>query len=47
VGEREILKMREERKRRDGADFDVKEFHKDLLRVGAIRLDQVRDYVLA
>ncbi len=47
VGEREILKMREERMVRDGVDFDVKEFHKDLLRVGAIRLDQVREYVLA
>ncbi|HEY5890675.1 MAG TPA: DUF885 domain-containing protein [Acidimicrobiia bacterium] len=47
VGEREILKMREERMTKDGVDFDVKEFHKDLLRVGAIRLDQVREYVLA
>lgn len=46
VGEREILKMREERMAKDGVDFDVKEFHKDLLRVGAIRLDQVREYVL-
>lgn len=47
VGEREILKMREERMAKDGTAFDVKKFHQDLLRVGAIRLDQVREYVLA
>jgi uncharacterized protein (DUF885 family) len=46
VGEREILKMRDERMAKDGPDFDVKKFHQDLLRVGAIRLDQVREYVL-
>jgi len=46
VGEREILKMREERIARDGDDFDIKEFHKDLLRIGAVRLDLVREYVL-
>ena len=46
VGEREILKMREERKARDGDDFDLKEFHQDLLEAGAIRLDQVRELVL-
>jgi uncharacterized protein (DUF885 family) len=46
VGEREILKMREERKEKDGADFDIRRFHQDLLEAGAIRLDQVRELVL-
>jgi len=46
VGEREILKMREERKEKEGADFDIRKFHKDLLEAGAIRLDQVRELVV-
>jgi uncharacterized protein (DUF885 family) len=46
VGEREILKMREERREKDGADFDIRRFHQDLLEAGAIRLDQVRELVL-
>jgi uncharacterized protein (DUF885 family) len=46
VGEREILKMREARKEKDGADFDIRQFHKDLLEAGAIRLDQVWELVV-
>jgi uncharacterized protein (DUF885 family) len=46
VGEREILKMREQRREEDGADFDIRRFHQDLLEAGAIRLDQVRELVL-
>ena len=46
VGEREILKMREVRKEKDGADFDIRRFHKDLLEAGAIRLDQVWELVV-
>lgn len=46
VGEREILKIREARKEKDGADFDIREFHKDLLEAGAIRLDQVWELVV-
>lgn len=46
VGEREILKMREARKEKDGADFDIRRFHKDLLEAGAIRLDQVWELVV-
>ncbi len=46
VGEREILKMREARKKKDGDDFDIRRFHKDLLEAGAIRLDQVWELVV-
>jgi uncharacterized protein (DUF885 family) len=46
VGEREILKMREARKEKDGDDFDIRGFHKDLLEAGAIRLDQVWELVV-
>jgi uncharacterized protein (DUF885 family) len=40
VGEREILAIRREAMARD--DFDPKEFHRQLLEAGAIRLDQLR-----
>ncbi len=46
VGEREILKIREERRSRDGDSFDLKAFHREMLEVGAIRLDQVREFLL-
>jgi uncharacterized protein (DUF885 family) len=46
VGEREILKMREARQEKDGANFDIRQFHKDLLEAGAIRLDQVWELVV-
>jgi uncharacterized protein (DUF885 family) len=43
VGEREILKIRDEVQARDGADFDRKGFHRDLLDMGAVRLDHLRE----
>lgn len=46
VGEREILRMREERREKEGESFDIRSFHQDLLRAGAIRLDEVRELVL-
>jgi uncharacterized protein (DUF885 family) len=46
VGEREILRLREARRQRDGEGFDLKAFHSDLMRIGAIRLDQIAEYVL-
>lgn len=46
VGEREILKIRDERMKREGEAFDLKEFHRQILEVGAIRLDQVRQFLL-
>lgn len=46
VGEREILRMREARKEKDGDDFDIRRFHQDLLEAGAIRLDQVWELVV-
>ncbi len=46
VGEREILKMRQDLMDRDGEDFDIKRFHKDLLKLGAVRLDLVREFVV-
>jgi len=46
VGEREIMKIRSERMRREGEDFDLKEFHRQVLEVGAIGLDQVREFLL-
>lgn len=39
VGERVILEMREERQRKEGARFDLKEFHRSLLGWGEVRLD--------
>src|SRR5919106_2825866 len=41
VGEREILGIREQARRRDGEGFDRKEFHRGMLEGGAIRLDQL------
>lgn len=46
LGEREILKIRRERMEREGDEFDLKTFHKEMLEVGAIRLDQVREFLL-
>ena len=39
VGERAILEMREQRQRKEGARFDLKEFHRSLLGWGEVRLD--------
>jgi uncharacterized protein (DUF885 family) len=43
VGEREILKIRDEVTEREGAAFDLKDFHRRILEAGAIRLDQLRE----
>jgi uncharacterized protein (DUF885 family) len=39
VGERVILGLREEAKRKQGSAFDLKEFHRSLLEGGEVRLD--------
>ena len=41
VGEREILRMREQVKAAEGRDFDRKTFHRKMLEAGAIRLDDL------
>ena len=41
VGEREILRMREQVKAVEGGDFDRKTFHRKVLEAGAIRLDDL------
>lgn len=46
VGEREILSIRKDRMDRDGEAFDLRAFHREMLEVGAIRLDQVREFLL-
>ena len=46
VGEREILDIRDEAMSRDGASFDRKAFHRQMLEAGAIRLDQLRETML-
>lgn len=43
VGEREILKIRDDVMARDGAGFDLKAFHRRMLEAGAIRLDHLRE----
>jgi uncharacterized protein (DUF885 family) len=39
VGERTILSLRDEAKRKQGSAFDLKEFHRSLLAGGEVRLD--------
>jgi uncharacterized protein (DUF885 family) len=46
VGEREILKIRDERMTRDGSGFDRKRFHRQMLEAGAIRLDLLKEVML-
>jgi uncharacterized protein (DUF885 family) len=46
VGKREILALREERQRREGAAFDMKRFHADVLGSGSVGLDHLRELVL-
>lgn len=41
VGEREILDIRSEERRRNG--FDLKDFHRRVLDIGTVRLDLMRD----
>jgi uncharacterized protein (DUF885 family) len=42
IGERIWLQAREEAKRRKGADFDLKAFHRDALNLGSLGLDPLR-----
>lgn len=42
VGERIWLQAREEAKARKGADFDLKEFHRQALDLGSLGLDPLR-----
>ena len=46
VGERIILELREEMRRRLGSEFDLTAFHAKILGAGAVGLDQVRDVVV-
>jgi uncharacterized protein (DUF885 family) len=43
VGERAILSMRDTQKREQGADFDLKDFHRRLLEGGDVRLDYLAE----
>ena len=46
VGQREIVALRDERRRREGEAFDLKRFHADVLASGAVGLDHLRELVL-
>ena len=43
VGERIWLQARDDARRRKGADFDLKTFHRDALNLGSLGLDPLRD----
>ena len=43
IGERLWLQLREEAKAREGADFDLKRFHRRALDIGGVGLDVLRD----
>lgn len=45
IGERVILDLRQERKSQQGADFDLKKFHADVLEAGPVGLDLLREFV--
>jgi uncharacterized protein (DUF885 family) len=47
LGQRTILELREERRTRDGAAFDLRAFHAEVLGSGAVGLDHLRELVLA
>jgi uncharacterized protein (DUF885 family) len=47
IGQREIVRLRDARRRRDGDAFDLKAFHADILGSGPIGLDHLREQVLA
>ena len=47
IGRREIERLRHERERREGAAFDVRRFHEDVLRHGKLPLTILADVVLA
>ena len=46
VGKREILALRDARRAREGAAFDAKRFHADVLGSGSVGLDHLRELVL-
>jgi len=46
VGQRRILDLREKMKKRDGPDFDLKEFHAKVLNSGPVGLDHLSELVL-
>jgi uncharacterized protein (DUF885 family) len=46
IGQRTIVELRDERRRRDGARFDLKAFHGEVLGSGPIGLDLLRELVL-
>ena len=47
IGERLWLSLREETRRREGAAFDLKAFHRRALDIGGVGLDVLRDAILA
>jgi uncharacterized protein (DUF885 family) len=47
VGERVILELREELRRRDGPAFDLKDFHSRVVGTGPVGLDLLRELVLS
>jgi uncharacterized protein (DUF885 family) len=46
LGQRTILELREERRRREGDAFDLRAFHADVLGSGPVGLDHLRELVL-
>ncbi len=47
VGQRVILELREQCSRRDGAGFDLKRFHSDVVGIGGVGLAALRESLLA
>jgi uncharacterized protein (DUF885 family) len=47
VGEREILRLRDEARAAEGDAFDLKAFHERVLGSGPVGLDHLREIVLA
>jgi uncharacterized protein (DUF885 family) len=47
LGQRRIVELREERRRREGAAFDLARFHADVLGSGPVGLDHLTELVLA
>ena len=46
LGEKLWLELRDEARAQQGADFDLKQFHRDALNVGSVGLDVLRRAVL-
>jgi uncharacterized protein (DUF885 family) len=47
VGQREIIALRQEAKKRKGKDFDLRWFHDSVLKNGAVPLSVLRQVILA